>query len=142
MTDLIPRLFSLWVIQLACCSVCWGEIPRQDVVTDTVEVLERNHFYDCEGRLVFQQLIAWTWNDDLARYDVVMWRMINSPSRIPRKVGSGYEVTFFDGELLRTVRAPSLRETWTQRGVAGDPELNERDVLPKEMRRELTRRVP
>ncbi len=38
-----------------------------------------------------------------------------------------------DGEILRHIRAASFRETWTQH----DPELLEREYLPKEERREL-----
>ena len=39
------------------------------------------------------------------------------------------------GEVLRTVTAKSFRETWTQH----DPELAERDYLPKERRRDFYR---
>jgi hypothetical protein len=35
------------------------------------------------------------------------------------------------------IRSRDFRETWSQAGVGGDPELNEREFLPKEFRREL-----
>jgi len=38
-----------------------------------------------------------------------------------------------DGEQLRNVHSRSIRETWTQY----DPELVEREYLPKERRKEL-----
>ena len=38
-----------------------------------------------------------------------------------------------DGEQIRHIHSKSIRETWTQY----DPELVEREYLPKERRREL-----
>jgi len=38
-----------------------------------------------------------------------------------------------DGEQIRHLRSKSIRETWTQY----DPELIEREYLPKERRKEL-----
>ena len=38
-----------------------------------------------------------------------------------------------DGEQIRQIRSKSIRETWTQY----DPELVEREYLPKERRKEL-----
>jgi hypothetical protein len=38
-----------------------------------------------------------------------------------------------DGEQIRHIRSKSIRETWTQY----DPELVEREFLPKEKRKEL-----
>lgn len=52
--------------------------------------------------------------------------------------GRGYSATWHDGELLRVIEAASFRETWTQY----DPELVERDYLPKERRRELVKVRP
>jgi hypothetical protein len=45
----------------------------------------------------------------------------------------GYSSVWHDGDLLRDVHAESMRESWTQY----DPELIEREFLPKERRKEL-----
>lgn len=114
-------------------------VPAEDVARETVDFVEVNWFYDEQGRLVFQQAIFLDWNPDYCCEDVRASRLIKSPGQVPRfdRVHGCYVATWQDGELLRSVRAKAMRETWTQEGVAGDPELNAREVLPKEHRREL-----
>ncbi len=109
-------------------------LPHSDVLNDRVDTLEVHHFYDPEGRLVFDQLIGWDVKD--SREQVVFWRLIKSESQLPRRDWrqGGYVVLFQDGEAVtRCVRAPSFRERWTQ----FDVELENRESLPKEQRREL-----
>lgn len=107
-------------------------LPLFGPVRDTVDVAEVNHFYDEQGRLVFDQLILWDW--DGKRHQVVAWRLIKCRRMLPMRGDRGYAMTFLDGETMRRVEAKSARETWTQY----DPELWERGELPKEARRELT----
>jgi len=109
----------------------------EDVMESHVDVIEINHFYDDNGRLVFDQIIFYDWCNENCRYDVRAWRLIKSPSQMPtknQKTGK-YEAVWQDGDILRKVRCASVRETWTQY----DPELLERDILPKDQRRELTK---
>jgi hypothetical protein len=63
------------------------------------------------------------------------WRLVKNSQQLPQRdwLAGGYSSAWMDGELLRHVRAQSVRETWLQY----DPELVERDYLPKERRREL-----
>lgn len=106
-------------------------------VDDRVDVMHLNHFYDGEGRLVFDQLIFEDWGNPNClpwRHSVVAWRLVKNPAQIPmRSVGGDYRAIWFDGEVLRDVRAGSFRESWGQY----DPEVLDRDVLPRELRREL-----
>jgi hypothetical protein len=105
------------------------------ITADRVDLVELNHFYDEQGRLVFDQLIFYDWFPDDARYQVRAWRLIKSPSQVPQRNlnGPGYHCMWQDGDLLRRVHATTMRETWTQY----DPELTEREYLPKERRRDL-----
>jgi len=112
-----------------------GGIPRVGVAYDSVDVIETNHFYDEQGRLVFDQTIYWDWSRDAARYVIRAWRLVKTPNQIPRRDGAGYLALWNDGELLRVVSAPSVRETWTQY----DPELVDRNFMPKECRPELAK---
>jgi hypothetical protein len=61
--------------------------------------------------------------------------MVKNPAQLPQRDWreGGYQSVWQDGEVLRRVRAESMRETWTQY----DPELIEREYLPRERRREL-----
>lgn len=107
---------------------------NSSIVEDRVDVIEVNHFYDEEGRLVFDQIIFWEWCPVTKRHQVVAWRLLKKYSAWPERRGREWQSMWIDGELLRRVIAPSIRETWTQY----DPELEERKLLRKEHRRELT----
>jgi hypothetical protein len=112
-----------------------GSDAHADIVADRVDLVEYNHFYDEQGRLVFDQLIFYDWSPDDARYQVRAWRLIKKPAQVPQRDinGKGFYCSWQDGDLLRRVHAVTMRETWTQH----DPELTEREFLPKERRRDL-----
>jgi hypothetical protein len=127
-----------------------GIIPHDDVARETVDLAELNHFYDEYGKLVFDQVIFYDWAPPYAgpfppettpiivehwRFQVRAWRLVRNPSIIPQRdwERGGYRSLWYEGEQLRDIHAASFRETWTQY----DPELVERQYLPKERRPEL-----
>ncbi len=124
---------------LAICLATVFLSPRQDVATDRVDLIELNHFYDEKGQLVFDQIIFYDWSAQRGRFNVRAWRMLKTPAQIPHPNARQrkYTVVWYDGDTLRRVEAPSIRESWTQY----DPELAERAYLPKDMRRELRKLV-
>ena len=114
---------------------------NNDVASERVDLIEVNHFYDEQGDLVFDQIIFYDWSHPEGRYHVRAWRLLKTPAQLPRKSWQdrSYVAIWHDGEVLRRVQASSVRESWTQ----FDPELVEREYLPKEHRTELRRiRVP
>ena len=112
-----------------------GIAPKDDVVRESVDLIELNHFYDEHGRLVFDQVIFYDWSAGEARYNVRAWRLVKNPAQLPQRDWrlGGYSAMWQDGEQTRYIYSKSIRETWTQY----DPELVEREYLPKERRREL-----
>ena len=116
------------MIQLAILAL--SIIPHDVALRDSVSVLEIQHYYDGEGREIFSQLIGWDESDN-----VRFWRMAKTEQHIPKRdwANGGYAVTFSDGDQLRTIAAPSFRETWGQEDV----ELANRTILPSEHRRPL-----
>lgn len=103
---------------------------------DRVALIELNHYFNENGDKVFDQVIFYDWNEALGRFDVVTWRLVKHESQIPRPECCGrkqYTTLWYDGEIQRAVVADSFRETWTQH----DPELSEREVMPRELRRGL-----
>jgi hypothetical protein len=119
-----------------CASlVAFGIAPQEDVARESVDLIELNHFYDEHGRLVFDQVIFYDWSSSESRYNVRAWRLVKNPSQLPQRdwSGGGYSAMWQDGEQIRHIRSKSIRETWTQY----DPELVEREYLPKEKRKEL-----
>ena len=121
------------VIGTACLTL--GIAPKDDVVRESVDLIELNHFYDEHGRLVFDQVIFYDWSAGEARYNVRAWRLVKNPAQLPQRDWrlGGYSAMWQDGEQIRYIYSKSIRETWTQY----DPELVEREYLPKERRREL-----
>lgn len=139
-----------------------GILPHDDTARESVDLIELNHFYDEHGRLVFDQIIFYDWRPCATetqitqvgveagreasgstgikissgyRYQVRAWRLVKNPNQIPYRDWrcGGYATLWQDGEQMRFIRSTSIRETWTQY----DPELIEREYLPKEKRREL-----
>lgn len=113
------------------------------VAEDRVDLVEINHFYDDQGRLVFDQVIYYDWCSQTDRYQVRDWRLLKDPFQIPLRDwhNGGYSSEWRDPKQrdgLRRVRSTSVRETWTQ----DDPELEEREVLAQEKRKELQRINP
>lgn len=121
----------LSILALALLAV----VPQDSVTRETVDLVELNHFYDENGRLVFDQVIFYDWSPKDARYNVRAWRLVKDTSQVPQRDWRDgcYSALWHDGEQLRKVQSQSIRETWTQY----DPELMEREYLPKERRKEL-----
>ena len=123
---------------LIVCMASVGLNPPQKATVDTVDLIEINHFYDEQGRLVFDQIIFYDWCPEESRYQVCDWRLLKHRSQVPLpnwRDGNYVAVwrDFKDRDILRKVQAKMTRETWTQY----DPELVEREFLPQEQRREL-----
>ncbi|MEX1040061.1 MAG: hypothetical protein WDZ51_05500 [Pirellulaceae bacterium] len=116
-----------------------GAQPQSPAVQDRVDLLEINHYHDAQGRLVFDQVIFYEWSARDARFHVTAWRLLKSPWQLPRRRWSDgmYESTWNDGDVTRHVVAEVVRETWTQY----DPEMVEREYLPREYRRGLSRKI-
>lgn len=115
----------------------WFNDPiNTGIASDRVDMMEVNHFYDEKGKLVFNQIIFFDWSAPDSRYMVRDWKLVKSKSQMPVKdTRTGdYVIVWYDGDLLRVVRCPLIRETWTQH----DPELIEREYLPKERRAMLS----
>lgn len=112
-----------------------GLAPERDVCREQVDLIELNHFYDEQGRLVFDQDIFYNWTDGADRYDVKAWRLVKNTNQIPQRdfENGGYSCFWNDGEQTRHIYAKAFKETWTQY----DPELIEREYLPKEKRKEF-----
>lgn len=107
--------------------------PYEDVLVERCDAIEHNRFYDEEGVLQWSQVIFYDSVDN--QWVVRAWRLVKSDGMLPEldHKRNEYRVLWLDGLIMREVRAPIVRETWTQ----FDPELDNRMVVPKEKRREL-----
>jgi hypothetical protein len=131
------------------CFILLSIIPRDNVYRESTDLVEINHFYDDHGRLVFDQIIFYDWyytlhvpayQDRLPsslsvnRFQVRAWRLLKVEGQLPREDAEGiYHSVWFDADQFRHIYSKAFKETWTQY----DPELSEREWLPKELRVEL-----
>jgi hypothetical protein len=113
--------------------------PPPIAMTSHVDLIEVNHYFDNDGKPVFNQLIFYNWDESAGRFNVNAWRLLKNTNQIPiRNAVSGkFSSTWYDGKVLRTINADDRIETWTQY----DPETFERAFLPKSERPDLVRPV-
>jgi len=121
--------------------VSTGSASRE--VSENVDLVELNHFHDCLGRHVYDQVIFYEWAPDTAKYHVRAWCLIEErdiASRRPMKRYSDdlYEVQWQDRDqnLIRIITSTHYRESWTQ----VDPERANKRVLDERLRTVLIRR--
>lgn len=108
---------------------------HEDVASEQVDLVEINHFYDDQGRHVFDQIIFYDWSEGHNRHMVRAWRLVKNPAQYPVRdwKHGGYTALWHDNDVLRRVQSTNMRKTWTQY----DPELVEREYLAKEKRKEF-----
>ena len=84
-------------------------------ITPSVDIAEVNVF----GIHGTCQVILWEWSYEHDCFVVIAWRIVQNREQIDK--------------LLGQVRYKSFRETWTR----GDPEAQNRDIVPQDKRRVL-----
>lgn len=109
-------------------------------ISERVDLIELNHFYDDLGRHAFDQVIFYEWSPDYCRFHVIAWCLVEDDlSRMPTKLpGSGeYVVRWFDrdAKIQRQVRSKLYRETWSQT----DPERANKRLIDEKYRVSLLR---
>ena len=114
--------------------------PQGREVTERVDLIELNHFYDDLGRHAYDQVIFYEWSPDYRRFHVIAWCLVeNDPSRMPtRNPQNGeYVVRWLDrdAKVRREVRSKLYRETWTQ----VDPERVNKKLFDEKYRTSLLR---
>lgn len=132
------RVIWLILAVLACLPLPYSAVAKQDigepVLVERHDVVELNHFYDDNGRLIFSQVIWYdlVFDDEKpdGQFIVKAWKLTPQHRCIPLKTSDGYTSVFLDGIDLRKVIAGSMRETWEQ----FDPELENRQRKPQELR--------
>ena len=114
--------------------------PRGRDVTEKVDLIELNHFYDDLGRHAYDQVIFYEWSPEYRRFHVIAWCLLeNDLSRMPtRNPNNGEYVVRWhdrDAKVQREVRSPLYRETWSQ----VDPERVNKKLLDEKYRTSLLR---
>jgi len=118
-----------------------GSAARE--VTEHVDLIELNHFHDCLGRHVYDQVIFYEWAPDASRYHVRAWCLIEDKDLVNRRPTKRYSDNLYevqwqdrDQNLLRIITGTHYRESWTQI----DPERANKKLLDERERTVLIRR--
>lgn len=109
-------------------------------ISERVDLIELNHFYDDLGRHAYDQVIFYEWSPDYCRFHVIAWCLVeDNLARMPMKLaGSGeYSVRWYDrdAKIQRDVRSQLFRETWSQ----VDPERANKKLIDEKYRVSLLR---
>ena len=125
--------------------------PPSDIVYDTIDYLELNHFYNEQGKIVFDQYVFNTTHPVFDKEYVRQWRLIKDSRSeiekdedgIPKYIGSpGFHLDLFNKVLIfneglvgekrveRRIKFIWFYESWTQYDV----ELDNREFIDKEHR--------
>lgn len=104
---------------------------------DDVSVIELNHYVNEKGGLVLTQWIFWDWTPQHRRFQVRAWRLYQPGEIVKAERDGRISVRFYDptDKLQRHITAVEYRSTVT----GYDPEMVEREYLPREDRIGLSR---
>jgi len=117
-------------------------IPQDGMLIDDVDTIELNRVFgdwNEKGvpRETLKQFIAWEWNYKEGRHQVVWWKLVKPHERVEAD-STGWRLRFNDCGKLREIRARAYKETFTMH----DREIEDRNILPVDERRQLTKAKP
>ena len=97
--------------------------------TESVDLIELNHQYDKQGRLVFDQVVFWERTPTTGRFQVRTWCMVDDREELNRRPikseATGLWVVDWkdtDKRVIRSISSRLFRESWTQ----NDPERDDK----------------
>ena len=86
-----------------------------------VDLIELNHFYDQQGRLVYDQVIFYERAPENERFQVRAWCLVEDREDLNRRPVKNYQTQLYqvdwydtDQRVLRKVTSRHFRESWTQ----------------------------
>lgn len=108
----------MWAILLALAT-----LPAPDPIIDRVDLIEINYVYNKQANPNHVQANFYDWRPSQGEYRIRAWRLLKTdderrllPGKFPERdhCTGEWVMIFTDGAGLREVRAPIMRERWTQ----------------------------
>lgn len=122
------------------CAFTVGQSHRGNIVHEHVDLIELNHFYDQQGRHVYDQVIFYERCPDTGKFKVRAWCLVEDRETLSRRPirdleSNLYQVNWFDSDqrLLRKITSRMYRESWTQ----VDPERANKRIVDERLRTSL-----
>ena len=121
-----------------CLFVCATVSHKGNQSADeNVDLIELNHFFDQQGRLVYDQVIFYELAPETGRFQVRAWCLVEDREYLNRRPVQDqetqlYEVNWFDTDqrLKRKITSRLYRESWTQ----VDPERSNKKLHDERLR--------
>jgi len=112
-------LSSAFVFCLCVCGLVTSKSSQ--VAEEYVDLIELNHFYDQQGRHVYDQVIFYEQTPETGRFQVRAWCLVEDRDSLNRRPVKNlesqiYQVDWFDTDqrMLRKITSHVFRESWTQ----------------------------
>jgi len=125
---------------VACPAEADARNPLFSELRESCDLLELNHFHDCYGKHVFDQLIFWRWDEPSSEYHVRAWTIDDTGDKHPSRNyhNDTWTIRYFDStqRFDRSIVSKHFRESWTQR----DPERWNKRILDECNRVSLVKR--
>jgi hypothetical protein len=122
---------------LCLCVFALSSSKGTNTAEEYVDLIELNHFYDHQGRHVYDQVIFYEHSPETGRFQVRAWCLIEDRDNLSRRPVKNvethrYQVDWFDNDqrLVRKITSRSFRESWTQI----DPERANKIILEERSR--------
>ena len=121
-----------------CVIVCASVSHRgNQSVDEYVDLIELNHFFDQQGRLVYDQVVFYERAPETGKFQVRAWCLVEDREYLNRRPVKNqetelYQVDWFDTDqrLLRKITSRLYRESWTQ----VDPERSNKKFHDERLR--------
>jgi hypothetical protein len=129
---MLPNVFSVCL-----CAFALVSSKGNDVVEEYVDLIELNHFYDQQGRHVYDQVIFYERTPDTGRFQVRAWCLVEDRDALNRRPVKNsetqrYQVDWLDNDqrLMRKITSHLYRESWSQI----DPERVNKKIYDERLR--------
>ncbi len=110
---------STWLVPFLL--LAWSDVRSTVRVDEEVDLIELNHFYDENGRHVYDQVIFYEWASDLQEFHVRAFCLVDARESvraqpIHRIESDRWRVRWYDKEhrVLKQNDSHFFRETWSQ----------------------------
>ena len=121
-----------------CLCVCASvSLKGNPSVDEYVDLIELNHFFDQQGRLVYDQVVFYERAPETGRFQVRAWCLVEDREYLNRRPVKNqetelYQVDWFDTDqrFLRKITSRLFRESWTQ----VDPERSNKKFHDERLR--------
>jgi hypothetical protein len=109
------------VVTFCLCAFALASSRVYPVVEEHVDLIELNHFYDHQGRHVYDQVIFYERAADTGKFQVRAWCLVEDRDALNRRPVKDvatqlYHVDWYDNDqkLMRKLSSRLFRESWSQ----------------------------